>query len=89
MHRFTCPCFAINKICVLRGTFSPSGVVGFMNNAAADVKIMPVVVRSIFSLIPSPPAFFYFFGKKRQLSCWMRGTLEILGQTRGMWNEMY
>lgn len=64
VHRFTCPCFAINKICVLRGTFSPSGVVGFMNNAAADVKIMPVVVHSIFSLIPSPPAFFVFLWEK-------------------------
>lgn len=44
---------------------------------------MPAVVSSIFSLIPSPPASF-FLGKKRHLSCWMRGTQEIVGQTRGM-----
>lgn len=68
------------------GNISPLFVVGFMNNAAADVEIMPAVVSSIFSLIPSPPALF-FLGKKRHLSCWMRGTPEIVGQTRGIWDE--
>lgn len=57
-----------------------------MNNVAADVEIMPAVVSSIFSLIPSPPAPF-FLGKKRHLSCWMRGTPEIVGQTRWMGAE--
>lgn len=48
------------------GNISPPFVVGFMNNAAADVEIMPAVVSSIFSLIPSPPAPF-FLGKKETL----------------------
>lgn len=45
------------------GNISPPFVVGFMNNAVADVEIMPAVVSSIFSLIPSPPAPF-FWGKR-------------------------
>lgn len=56
--------FAVNQICVLRGTASTPGAVGFMNNAVADVEIMPVVVSSIFSLIPSPSS--HFFGGKKE-----------------------
>lgn len=51
--------------CDLWGTFPP-GVVGFMNNVAADVEMMPAVVSSIFFLIPSPPAPF-LLSKTRHL----------------------
>lgn len=53
---------------VFCGELSPLPfVVGFMNNAATDVEIMPAVVSSIFSLIPSPPAPSFFWGKKETL----------------------
>lgn len=46
---FTCLCFAINKRCYV-GNIAPPFIVGIMNNAAADVEIMPVVVRAQNSL---------------------------------------
>lgn len=64
--------FAVIQIYDLRGTVSTPGVVGFMNNAEADVEIMPVVVSSIFSLIPSPFSpfsFFLFFGGGKRDTC--------------------
>lgn len=73
---------------MLEGNFSPPGVVGFMNNAATDVEIMPAVVSSVFSLIPSPHCSFQFFSflrkkkKKRHSSRRMRGMSEIVGPNK-------